>query len=86
MNDRTLTPMQRRVLELLAAGCQSTDGAAALGVAVTTWRTHTQNLKRVLRVRTNAEAVAIAYETGILGLGDLEILSRRWGRRVVEVA
>lgn len=65
-NARRLTMKQLRVLEKVAAGYDSREGAESLGIAQETYRTHVQRIHTTLKAHTNAEAVANAYRLGIL--------------------
>ena len=62
----TLTPREREVLTLLAAGSTSQDVATELFISLTTVRTHVQNILRKLDVHSQLEAVATAYRFGLL--------------------
>ncbi len=57
-----LTPRQRQVLELVAAGHTNRSIAAALTVSNETVKSHVGNILRVLGVATRAEAVGRAYD------------------------
>jgi len=56
---RTLSPQQRRVLELLAAGRHPREIAQMIGVADGTVRSHVRTLRAKLGARTQIEAVAM---------------------------
>ena len=55
----TLSPQQRRVLELLAAGHRAGEVAGLMGVTVGTVRSHVKALRAKLGARTQLEAVAM---------------------------
>ncbi len=54
-----LTPTETRVLELIGAGRTSPEAAAALGVGVSTVRTHLLRLFEKTRARRQADLVAL---------------------------
>lgn len=56
-----LTPREREILELLAAGQTAKPIAAALSLALSTVRTHIQNLLRKLDVHSCLEAVTYYF-------------------------
>ncbi|MFB7657281.1 MULTISPECIES: LuxR C-terminal-related transcriptional regulator [unclassified Streptomyces] len=62
-----LTPREKEVLTLLTRGKTNTEMAEALSVSCTTVRSHVHHLLRKLGAATRAQAVAIAYESGLLG-------------------
>ncbi len=64
--DAGLTARQREVLRHVAAGEESPDIAAALGISVNTVRSHTQAILRRLGVRRRSEAVSVALRRGLL--------------------
>lgn len=55
----TLSPQQRRVLELLAAGHRVSEVASQMGLADGTVRSHVKTLRAKLGARTQIEAVAM---------------------------
>jgi len=61
-----LTPREREVLALLAAGRSTAQVAAALGVATSTARTHIQSVLTVLGVHSRLEASALAVRSGLV--------------------
>lgn len=64
--DDGLTPREREVLALLADGL-STDGIAeALSISRSTTRNHIQNILQKLQIHSRAEAVAYAFEHGLV--------------------
>jgi PAS domain S-box-containing protein len=60
----SLTPRQREVLTMLAAGLNGPEAAARLFLSPTTVRTHVQNAMRELGAKTRAQAVAEAIVRG----------------------
>jgi DNA-binding NarL/FixJ family response regulator len=68
--DRGLSARQLEVLTLVACGL-STDGIAGeLTVSPSTVRAHVRNILDALGARNRAHAVAIAYTTGLMLIGD----------------
>lgn len=63
-----LTPRERDVLRLIAAGHTNAEIAAQLCIAVRTVETHRSNLQTKLGVRSRAELVAHAARIGLLGV------------------
>jgi DNA-binding CsgD family transcriptional regulator len=61
-----LTPRQRQVLNLLAAGRSTQQIAAELGVSHTTVRNHVANLMAALGVHTRLQAVITASKAGMI--------------------
>ncbi|MGH2636114.1 MAG: LuxR C-terminal-related transcriptional regulator [Actinomycetota bacterium] len=59
-----LTPREREVLQLLAAGLDNRGIAEALYLSPDTARTHVRNVLRKLGVHSRAEAVRLAIRTG----------------------
>lgn len=60
------TPTELRVLEMLSGDLTLQAIAGELYVSIHTVKSHTQRLYRRLGVRTRADAVAVAYERGLL--------------------
>ncbi len=63
-----LTPRQREVLQLLAAGKTAKEIAALLGVSTRTVEFHKYKMMEALGLRTGAELVRFAFEHGIATL------------------
>ncbi|MGH3768235.1 MAG: response regulator [Pseudonocardiaceae bacterium] len=61
-----LTPREREVLALLALGMSNSDVATYLDIRETTMKTHLARLMMKLDVREKAQAVAAAYQTGLV--------------------
>jgi DNA-binding NarL/FixJ family response regulator len=66
---RELTDREREVLVLLARGLTNDDIADALVVAGTTVKTHVNRIFAKLRLDSRAQAVVLAYETGLIRPG-----------------
>jgi DNA-binding NarL/FixJ family response regulator len=65
-----LTDREVEVLRLIARGCSNTEISQALSVAETTVKTHVTRIFRKLDLRDRAQAVVLAYETGVVKAGD----------------
>jgi DNA-binding NarL/FixJ family response regulator len=65
---RTLSPREREVLQLLAEGRSSKDIAARLDVAVPTVETHRRQIMDKLGLRTIAELTKYAIREGLTPL------------------
>jgi DNA-binding NarL/FixJ family response regulator len=67
---RQLTPRETEVLTLIARGLSNTELAEYLVVSEHTVRTHIGHLFAKLGVRDRAQAVIVAYESGLVTTGD----------------
>ncbi len=64
--ERTLTPRQREVVQLLAEGLSMKEVAAVLNVATRTVAFHKYRIMDLLGLKTNAELVQYAIRNGIV--------------------
>lgn len=65
-----LTPREREVLLLLARGMGTGEMAEILSISQATIRNHIQSIIGKLRVHSRLEAVAYAYQQGLIDLND----------------
>lgn len=68
---KALTRREAEVLRLVAAGLSNQDIAAALVISLETVKTHVGNIFGKLGAGNRAQAVVIAYESGIVAPGHL---------------
>ena len=73
-----LSPRERQVLTLLAAGASNGEIARELVVSDATAKTHVSNVLAKLRLRDRVQAVIYAYEAGIVRPGGVD--ASRLGR------
>ena len=63
----TITPRQLQVLRLLSRGMTNAQIAREMGISANTVRIHVERVRKQLGARTRGEAVAKAYQMGLLG-------------------
>jgi DNA-binding NarL/FixJ family response regulator len=72
-----ITRRETDVLRLLVSGRTNSEMARELSLTESTVKFHVQNLLRKLRLPNRASAVAYAYETGLISVGELPAQARR---------
>ncbi|MBB5959518.1 DNA-binding NarL/FixJ family response regulator [Saccharothrix tamanrassetensis] len=72
-----ITRRETDVLRLLVCGQTNSEMARRLSLTESTVKFHVQNLLRKLRLPNRASAVAYAYETGLINVGELSETARR---------
>jgi DNA-binding CsgD family transcriptional regulator len=68
---RPLSPREREVLGLIAAGADQHQIAETMTISAATVRTHVRNLLRKLGARNRAHAIALAMQAGLIELPPL---------------
>ena len=66
----TLTPREHEVLMLLGRGLSNTELAHTLTLSEATVKTHVARIFAKLALRDRAQAVVLAYETGLISPGE----------------
>jgi DNA-binding NarL/FixJ family response regulator len=66
-----LTPREREVLTLMGRGHSNAELATALTLSEATVKTHVAHIFAKLALRDRAQAVVLAYETGLVSPGDV---------------
>nr|BFE53900.1 response regulator transcription factor [Saccharothrix mutabilis subsp. capreolus] len=72
-----ITRREADVLRLLVSGQTNSEMARKLSLTESTVKFHVQNLLRKLRLPNRASAVAYAYETGLISVGESATRARR---------
>jgi DNA-binding NarL/FixJ family response regulator len=67
-----LTPRELEVLKLLARGLSNAELAGRLHLSETTVKTHVARILFKLKLRDRAQAIIVAYETGLITPGSAE--------------
>src|SRR3954447_17876316 len=76
----TLTPRELDVIQLLAKGLSNAELATTLHLSETTVKTHVTRILSKLGLRDRAQAIIVAYETGLITPGSANRPDHRDGR------
>src|SRR5262249_49733782 len=71
-----LTPREREILRLVAAGWSNARIAEELGISVSTASVHVSNILATLAVENRVEAAALAHRLGIVAADPLAATTR----------
>jgi DNA-binding NarL/FixJ family response regulator len=74
-----LTPRELDVIRLLAKGLSNAELAATLHLSETTVKTHVTRILSKLDLRDRAQAIIVAYETGLITPGSTDRPGRGGG-------
>jgi DNA-binding NarL/FixJ family response regulator len=74
-----LTDREREILKLLASALTNAEIAAALYISEHTVRTHVARILAKLQLHDRAQAIVVAYETGLVRAGEAAHVSRTSG-------
>ena len=66
MSLSSLSPQERRVLDLLVAGCSNPEIAQALVVSINTVKTQVRSIYQKLNVKSRKEARAVVRDQNLL--------------------
>lgn len=81
----TLTPREVEVLQLLASGLSNAELAVSLRLSEATVKTHVARIMAKLRLRDRAQAVVVAYETGLVTPGGTTAARDGWDGRATQI-